>query len=58
MINISQDENDFINYYHRSIRPIDQDALNEAFVQLPIVIDKDELINNSYPNTRYLSYSS
>ncbi len=58
MINTSPDENDYMNYGNRPIRPMDQDALNETFARLPILVDKDELINNSDSNTRYLSYSS
>ncbi|CAF4597180.1 unnamed protein product [Rotaria sp. Silwood2] len=50
MINTSQDENDYINYGNRLIRPMDQDILSEAFSRLPIFVDKDELINNSHSN--------
>ncbi len=53
MINTSQDENDYIDYDNRPIRPMDQDALNEALARLPILVDEDELNNNSDPNTRY-----
>jgi hypothetical protein len=34
MINTSQDENDYSNYDNRPIRPMDQDALNEALARL------------------------
>ncbi len=54
MINTSQDENDYINYDNRPIRPMDQDALNEALARLPILVDEDDLTSNSDPNTRYL----
>ena len=53
MINTSQDENDYVDYDNRPIRPMDQDALNEALARLPILVDEDELTNNSDPNTRY-----
>ncbi len=54
MINTSQDENDYSNYDNRPIRPMDQDALNEALARLPILIDEDDSMSNSDPNTRYL----
>jgi hypothetical protein len=54
MIKTSQDENDYINYDNRPIRPMDQDALNEALARLPILVDEDDLTNSSDHNTRYL----
>ncbi|CAF1084862.1 unnamed protein product [Adineta ricciae] len=47
MINISQDENTYSDYDDRPIRPMDQDALNEALARLPILVDEDELSNHS-----------
>lgn len=52
MINTSQDENDYCNYDNRPIRPMDQDALNEALARLPILEDENE----NDPNTRYLFF--
>jgi len=54
MINTSQDENTYSDYDNRPIRPMDQDALNEALARLPILIDEDDSMSNSDPNTRYL----
>jgi len=48
MINTSQNENDYADYDDRPIRPMDQDALNEALARLPI-LDEDD--SNSDPNT-------
>jgi len=56
MINTSQNENDYSNYDNRPIRPMDQDALNEALARLPILVDEDDSTNNSDPNTRYLFF--
>ena len=53
MINTSQDENTYSDYDDRPIRPMDQDALNEALARLPILVDEDELSNHSEPNSRY-----
>jgi hypothetical protein len=53
MINTSEDENTYSDYDNRPIRPMDQDALNEALARLPILVDEDDSINNSDPNTRY-----
>jgi hypothetical protein len=52
MINTSQDENEYSDYDNRPIRPMDQDALNEALARLPILVDEDD----SDPNTRYLFF--
>ena len=41
LINTSQDENTYSDYDDRPIRPMDQDALNEALARLPILIDED-----------------
>ncbi len=54
MINTSQDENIYSDYDNRPIRPMDQDALNEALARLPILVDEDDLMSNSDANTRYL----
>lgn len=54
MINTSEDENDYADYDNRPIRPMDQDALNEALARLPILVDEDDWMNNSDPNRRYL----
>ncbi|CAF1028931.1 unnamed protein product [Rotaria sordida] len=51
MINASEDENTYSDYDNRPIRPMDQDALNEALARLPILIDEDDLTRNSDPNT-------
>ncbi|CAF2515002.1 unnamed protein product [Rotaria sp. Silwood2] len=51
MINISQDENTYSDYDNRPIRPMDQDALNEALARLPILIDEDDSTRNSDLNT-------
>lgn len=53
MINTSQDENTYSDYDNRPIRPMDQDALNEALARLPILVDEDELMKQTDPNTRY-----
>ncbi len=54
MINTSEDENTYSDYDNRPIRPMDQDALNEALARLPILVDEDDSINNPEPNSRYL----
>ena len=41
LVNTSQDENTYSDYDDRPIRPMDQDALNEALARLPILIDED-----------------
>ncbi|CAF3414827.1 unnamed protein product [Rotaria sp. Silwood1] len=51
MINTSQDENNYSDYDNRPIRPMDQDALNEALARLPILIDEDDSTRNSDSNT-------
>ncbi|UJR16442.1 hypothetical protein I4U23_003344 [Adineta vaga] len=51
MINTSEDENTYSDYDDRPIRPMDQDALNEALARLPILIDEDELSNPSEPHS-------
>jgi hypothetical protein len=50
MINISQNENDYSDYDNRPIRPMDQDALNEALARLPILADEDDSMSSSDPN--------
>lgn len=50
-INTADDEN-YSNYDNRPIRPMDQDALNEALARLPILIDEDECIAQLDPSTR------
>ena len=54
MINTSQDENDYVNYDNRPIRPMDQDALNEALARLPILVDEEDCTSSSDLNRRYL----
>ncbi|CAF1359888.1 unnamed protein product [Rotaria magnacalcarata] len=51
MINTSQNENNYSDYDDRPIRPMDQDALNEALARLPILVDEDDLMKSSDPNT-------
>jgi hypothetical protein len=58
MINISQNENDYSDYDNRPIRPMDQDALNEALARLPILADEDDSMSSSDPNIRYLFFFS
>ena len=50
-INTADDEN-YSNYDNRPIRPMDQDALNEALARLPILIDEGECIAQLDPSTR------
>ena len=52
MMNISHDENDYANYDNRPIRPMDQDALNEALARLPILVDGEDDTNSSDLNRR------
>ena len=52
-INPLQDENIYSDYDDRPIRPMDQDALNEALARLPILIDEDDPTAPSDANTRY-----
>lgn len=54
VINTSDDENTYGDYDNRPIRPMDQDALNEALARLPILIDEEDCMNITDPNRRYV----
>ena len=45
------DENDYSNYDNRPIRPMDQEALNEALARLPILVDENQPIEPVDPTT-------
>jgi hypothetical protein len=47
MVTTSEDEISYSNYDNRPIRPMDQDALNEALARLPILVDEDDSIGIS-----------
>ena len=47
------DENEYPNYDDRPIRPMDQEALNEALARLPILIDENQSIDS--PNFSFNS---
>ena len=50
-ISTTEEEN-YVNYDNRPIRPMDQEALNEALARLPILIDEDETNVPLDPTTR------
>ncbi|CAF1183007.1 unnamed protein product [Adineta steineri] len=49
-MNTSQDENIYSDYDNRPIRPMDQDALNEALARLPILVDEEDSTDTSEIN--------
>ena len=51
MVTTSEDEVIYSNYDNRPIRPMDQDALNEALARLPILVDEEDSIGISDPNS-------
>lgn len=52
IINTSDDENTYDDYDNRPIRPMDQDALNEALARLPILVDEEDAMNTTDPTRR------
>jgi len=51
-VNNSIDENNYGDYDDRPIRPMDQDALNEALARLPILVDESEPNHQTDPTAK------